>query len=99
MTGIDFIKLNDQQRNKFIDWARENFKAGEEIDPTWQPVIQQECREINFEEELLLSIDKYISEREEHLTLYPEHFEFYYEKLSADRKSAEEFIKEYKQRI
>ena len=44
-------------------------------------------------------IDKYISEREEHLTLYPEHFEFYYEKLSADRKSAEEFIKEYKQRI
>ena len=76
MTGIDFIKLNDQQRNKFIDWARENFKAGEEIDPTWHPVIQQECREINFEEELLLSIDKYISEREEHLTLYPEHFEF-----------------------
>ena len=54
---------------------------------------------IKFEEELLLSIDKYISEREEHLTLYPEHFEFYYVKLSADRKSAEEFIKEYKQRI
>ena len=48
MTGIDFIKLNDQQRNKFIDWARENFKAGEEIDPTWHTVIQQECREINF---------------------------------------------------
>ena len=96
MREIDFIKLSTEEKNKFIDWAHENYKAGEEINPTWHPIIQQECAEINFEEDLLKVINKYISEREEHLTLYPEHFDFYYERLSADRAAAEKFIEEHK---
>ena len=36
---------------------------------------------------------------EEHLTLYPDHFDFYYEKLSADRAAAEKFIEEHKWKI
>ena len=94
MIAIDFIELSTQEKNKFIDWARENYKAGEDIEETWHPIIQQECAEINFEEDLLKVIDKYISEREEHLTLYPEHFDFYYEKFSADRDAANKFIKD-----
>jgi|11_taG_2_1085331.scaffolds.fasta_scaffold00501_12 uncharacterized protein with von Willebrand factor type A (vWA) domain len=53
------------------------------------------CGDQADEEKLIDAIHNYINEREEHLTLYSEHFDFYYEKLIADRDAAEKFIKEH----
>jgi len=41
--------LSDEEEAKFKVWPRENFKPGDIINPTWHPVVQQECQNINEE--------------------------------------------------
>lgn len=33
----------------FKQWARDNYKPGEEISGVWHPVVQKECVKINEE--------------------------------------------------
>jgi len=33
----------------FKQWARDNYKPGEEISGVWHPVVQKECAKINEE--------------------------------------------------
>ena len=40
-----FRKLNDEEKQKFRRWARENYKPGDQISPSWHPVNQTECAE------------------------------------------------------
>lgn len=41
--------LSDEEKLDFKNWARSQFKSGDTINPTWHPVVQQECQEINME--------------------------------------------------
>lgn len=41
--------LSDAEEEDFKEWPRKNFKPGDIINPTWHPIVQQECQEINME--------------------------------------------------
>jgi hypothetical protein len=42
-----FRKLPDDEEKEFRQWARENYVPGTRINPTWHPVVRQECNLIN----------------------------------------------------
>ena len=36
--------LSDEAKVRFRQWARDNHKAGQDINELWHPVIKDECR-------------------------------------------------------
>ncbi len=42
-----FRSLNDAETREFVSWANDNYVAGEEINPTWHPVVRERCKQIN----------------------------------------------------
>ena len=44
-----FRQLSEQENEKFLQWARENYFPNTDINPVWHPVVQAECRRINEE--------------------------------------------------
>ena len=44
-----FRKLTDEEEREFRTWARNNHKAGGEVDPCWHPVVRNECYLIDRE--------------------------------------------------
>lgn len=46
-------QLTAEEEKSFREWARENHKPGSmEIDPTWHPVIREECAKMDAESAL-----------------------------------------------
>ena len=45
-----YRELSDEAKARFREWARNNHKAGGEINITWHPIIKDECRIIDKEE-------------------------------------------------
>jgi len=46
---IVWIKLTPEQETERREWARTNYKVGQDIDGRWHPVIQDECVKMNSE--------------------------------------------------
>ena len=44
-----FKDLTPAQEEEFRQWARDNYKAFNEIKGIWHPVVQDECVKINKE--------------------------------------------------
>lgn len=44
-----FRQLTEPEKEKFRQWAQENYIPHSEISEVWHPVIQAECRRINEE--------------------------------------------------
>jgi hypothetical protein len=42
-----FRTLDPDEAASFRQWARENYKRSEGIDPLWHPVIREECARID----------------------------------------------------
>ncbi len=42
-----FRNLDTAERTAFRQWADDNYTAGGTIEPTWHPVVQARCREID----------------------------------------------------
>ena len=38
-----FRTLDAVEEQAFRQWARENFRRGDEVDPLWHPVVRDEC--------------------------------------------------------
>jgi len=47
-----FRDLSEKEEKEFRQWARDNYKAWEDIKGIWHPVIQDECKIMNQEAEL-----------------------------------------------
>ena len=45
-----FKILNQEEHDKFVKWALENYKPFTNIDGAWHPVIQEMCVQINKDE-------------------------------------------------
>jgi len=45
-----FRTLDESEEKEFRQWARDNYKTGEEIRSIWHPSIQDECGKINQED-------------------------------------------------
>ena len=45
---IEFRELNDQEREEFKQWARDNYMPNTEINSVWHPVVRKECRIISL---------------------------------------------------
>jgi hypothetical protein len=45
------INLSPEQEKDFRNWARENYKPGEEVCSAWHPVVVDECKKMNEESE------------------------------------------------
>lgn len=43
-----FIDPTSEEEVQFREWARENYKVGQEIKSTWHPVVQDECLKIDL---------------------------------------------------
>lgn len=41
--------LDTKSADEFRQWARETYVPGEEINPTWHPVVREECHTMNAE--------------------------------------------------
>lgn len=41
------LRLREERRQR--KWARDNYRLYQPIDPSWNPIIQDECRRINKE--------------------------------------------------
>lgn len=37
------INDNEEERELFREWARENFKVGDDINELWHPIVRGEC--------------------------------------------------------
>jgi hypothetical protein len=48
VNGVAFRDLSPAEQSQFRDWARENYKPGEDINPCWHPVVQDECCKIEL---------------------------------------------------
>jgi hypothetical protein len=46
---IQFRDLDSDEESEFRQWARDNFKAGDEISLAWHPAVQDECALIDAE--------------------------------------------------
>ncbi len=42
-----FRALTPTDKEKFQQWARDNYEPGSEIKGIWHPIVQSECVEIN----------------------------------------------------
>lgn len=60
-------ELNAAEEREFRQWARTNYKAGQPIDETWHPVVQEECAEINAMDgvEVVQKVAKRISKKKQ----------------------------------
>ena len=47
-----FRTLDEAEEKEFRQWARDNYKTGENIKLIWHPVVQDECEKINQKEEV-----------------------------------------------
>ncbi len=47
--GIPFRELDSDEEKEFREWARKNYKTGDNIDIAWHPVVQDECHNMNVE--------------------------------------------------
>jgi len=47
-----FRTLDEAEEKEFRQWARDNYKTGENIQLIWHPVVQDECEKINQKEEV-----------------------------------------------
>lgn len=48
VSNVLFRELDPVEQEQFREWARENYKPGEEINPVWHPVVQEECSKIEL---------------------------------------------------
>ena len=39
-------ELNPIEEEQFKQWARDNWSIGDDINPTWHPVVKEECLKI-----------------------------------------------------
>jgi hypothetical protein len=46
MDSSFFRGLTDSEATEFVQWARDNFVPGMEINPCWHPVIQEELKRL-----------------------------------------------------
>lgn len=46
-----FRRLSSEGEKRFRQWARDNYKVGEEISIVWHPVVKNECWVMNKEED------------------------------------------------
>jgi len=44
-----YRELSDEAKARFREWARNNHKAGDEINSLWHPIVKDECRLIDKE--------------------------------------------------
>ena len=44
-----FKQLTKQEEREYRKWAIENYEPFSEINGTWHPVVQDECRKLNQE--------------------------------------------------
>lgn len=44
-----FRELSDGDKERFREWARNNYTPFTEVDSLWHPVVQEECERINEE--------------------------------------------------
>jgi hypothetical protein len=52
----DFFRtLDDEETDAFEQWARENYTAGDDVNPFWHPAVRNECKRINAEAEYVAS--------------------------------------------
>lgn len=42
-----FRDLDDEEEERFRQWARDNYEKYSEISGIWHPVCQDECKKIN----------------------------------------------------
>lgn len=42
-------ELSEDEITRFAQWARDNYRPGETINPLWHPVTRAECDAINDE--------------------------------------------------
>lgn len=47
-----FRSLTDHEETQFRQWARENYKMGDAINPIWHPVVVDECQRMIAESAL-----------------------------------------------
>jgi hypothetical protein len=45
---IAYRKLSPEEEIDHRNWAKENYKPGQDIDGRWHPTVQDECVKINF---------------------------------------------------
>jgi hypothetical protein len=50
-----FRELSPEEELEFRQWARDNHKPNEPINPLWHPIIRQECSRIDDECNLALN--------------------------------------------
>ena len=48
-----YRELSKREEADFIQWAQDNYKAGDEIKAIWHPVVILECAKINYENYLM----------------------------------------------
>ena len=44
-----FRELTEEEKDRFRQWARQNYKVYSEIKGIWHPVVQEECVRMNAE--------------------------------------------------
>ena len=45
--------LDSEEEKKFRQWVHENWKVGDEVNPTWHPVVRDECIQMTITESSL----------------------------------------------
>jgi hypothetical protein len=52
MSDEFFKRLSEEEKPEYRRWARDNYSAGSEIEAHWHPVVREECRKMNDEEDV-----------------------------------------------
>lgn len=49
MEDFQWRYLDKEETEEFRQWARDNYKIGDKVDPVWHPVVREECEKIRKE--------------------------------------------------
>lgn len=63
--SLTFRELDKKEEKEFRQWARDNYKKGDEIKPIWHPVVRDECNKINEDRKISLELLETILYRED----------------------------------
>jgi len=44
-----FRELTAEEERSFRQWARDNWRPGDYVDPIWHPVVRDECQKMEKE--------------------------------------------------
>ncbi len=47
-----FRELNEEEKERFRKWARDNYITFTDIKSIWHPIVRAECTEMNYEDSM-----------------------------------------------